>query len=94
MKLNKVLLDIIIAVQAKKKFEVSEKYLKQDLGTEKDYDWFRATEAYYYSLDKELFKLAGIKKNNINFVKILDFKLDERVFEVEEYLLGEFEVPM
>lgn len=88
MKLNMTLLNLIIAVQDKRKFLVSHRLLTRT----EDIDWYLETRKYFFNIEEQIIKKAGIIPNLQTFEKILSCKLPEGCEEVEYHELNKFEV--
>jgi hypothetical protein len=65
IEMNKEILDVILAVLAYKEYV----YRHNNIISEDDFDWYRKTEKYYYSLPLP----DGMKKNISDFEAILSY---------------------
>jgi len=75
MKLNKDILNIIMAVQHYKKHRIAENMLLNKKG----HDWYGETEKYYYGLPDEIIHTNGLKKNIDTFEKIISYPVTEKI---------------
>lgn len=66
MQLNITLLNIILAVQACKEFELNKACLERcktdDYSENVDYNWYRNVEKYFYNMDDVLTKKLGLRR--------------------------------
>lgn len=84
-RLNETLLNLIILVQNHYKYIISENRILNTGNV-----WNRQKE-YYYNIDSNIFKNAGIDKNDINFDKIMSFRITESMRTTEYSDLQKFE---
>ena len=75
MKLNKEILNTVLAVQYYKKHKIAEGIL---LNT-KNRDWYTPTEEYYHSLPDYILEKAGLKKNINDFEKVLNYNVTDEM---------------
>ena len=92
MKLNKALLNIILATRYRKQFEISHSMLVKTNNENAPYDWFQKTWDYFESIDDGLFEEAGIKKNLATLSIVLNCNLPEGIEDVEYSELHNYEV--
>jgi len=76
MRLNENLLGLIIMIQDYNKLKRSEKMFYKN-----DSDCYRETMIYYNSVDDEMIKELGLKKNRIDFEKIIHFEVTEEIMD-------------
>ena len=90
IRLNRELLNIIIAVQNYKTFQLSNFMLEKCLDENTDYDWYSNVKDYFFAIDRELIQKANIKQNLSTFEKILVYQVPEDAETVEYHELSQF----
>lgn len=74
MEMNENLLNLIVMVQSYSELKKSERmFCKNEI------DPYKETMTYYNSIDDELIKSLGLKKNRIDFEKIYYFEVTEEI---------------
>ncbi len=90
IRLNRELLNIIIAVQNYKTFQLSNFMLEKCLDENTDYDWYSNVKYYFFAIDRELIEKAGIKQNLLTFEKIVAYQVPKDAETVEYHELSQF----
>ena len=90
VRLNKDLLNIIIAVQNYKTFQLSDYFLKLSLDENIDYDWYSNVKDFFFAIDKKLIDKAGIDHDLSTLEKILSYQVPEDAETVEYHELGQY----
>jgi hypothetical protein len=85
--MNKAMLNVICAVQARKALALAEMAIGLDP------DWIRTTRAYYYALPSSLLGNAGFRKNAYDFEDILAFEVTREMGATRFEDLGRFSLP-
>jgi hypothetical protein len=99
MQFSRALLNVIIGVQDKYRFESSnfllltnleeiveedyEKIIKSETSVYRTYDTYKNTQAYYTSIDDRLLEKAGLKKNKEDFERVLYYQLPDFIMDIE-----------
>lgn len=86
--LNKKILDVILTIQTYAQFKRREaRTLGKDLSV---YDWEKDAEEYYYNLPNEILKGLRLRKNKLDFEKVLYFKVTDEIMSTEVEKLNQF----
>jgi len=90
--MNKAMLNVIIATQARKWFVLADSSIAEDAGQGMR-DWFKETEGYYTQLPDTVLAEAGLHKNRNDFEEVVGFTVTPEMRSTSYEDLGRFEFP-
>lgn len=90
VQMTEELLDLILMVQAYKKFLIEKMQFEQTTLGSSQIDWYKDTQTFFNSLDNQVLEKYGLKKNILSFEKVIHFKVTEEMMTAEASALGKF----
>lgn len=85
MELNKDLLNLIVMVQDYKTLKIDERMFYN-----KDIDWWKETEEYYFNIDSNILHELGLQKNLNDLDRVLSYKVTDEMENTEYSELRNF----
>lgn len=87
--LNENILNVILTIQYYAKFKRAEaRTLNKNLSV---YNWVEDVEKYYYNIPDEIIDSMNLKKNKIDFYRVLDYKVTDEIMNTNAEELNKFD---